>query len=54
MTLPEFEELAAYWRKYPPAHLLLRAIAGFKNEDRRPNDLGGLLATLGKNGAGTF
>jgi hypothetical protein len=44
MTLVQYVDLAAYWRKCPPAHLLLRAAFGFTGEDRRKADLGSLLA----------
>ncbi len=43
MTLPQYAELAAYWRRFPPSHLLLRAALGFKPPDPAA-DLGALLA----------
>jgi hypothetical protein len=47
MTLPQYRELAAYWRKFPPAHVLLARLVGFKGGDGRINDLGELLAGFG-------
>ena len=44
MTLPQYRELAAYWRKYPPAHVLLARLMGLKGDNGSPNDLGELLA----------
>ena len=44
MTLPQYAALAAYWRRFPPAHLLIRAAFGFKPPDRAASDLGALLA----------
>jgi hypothetical protein len=50
MTIPQYLELAAYWRKYPPAHLLLRAALGYKANEPRTSDLGGLFAEAGDGG----
>lgn len=50
MTLPQYADLAAYWRKYPPIHLLVRATLGFTGEERRSADLGDLLAEVGPGG----
>lgn len=44
MTLPQYRELAAYWRRYPPAHLLLGKLLGFKAEERGSGNLSDLLA----------
>ncbi len=44
MTLPQYAELVAYWRKFPPTHLLLRAALGFGSPERDAGDLGALLA----------
>ncbi len=33
MTLPEALDLLKYWRKHPPAHLLLAALARFKPKE---------------------
>jgi hypothetical protein len=30
LTIPRYRALQRYWRDYPPAHLLLRALVGFK------------------------
>ncbi len=43
MTLPQYAQLAAYWRRFPPAHLLLRAALGFRPPEPAA-DLGALLA----------
>jgi phytoene dehydrogenase-like protein len=34
LTIPRYRALQNYWRDYPPAHLLLRALIGFKARDR--------------------
>ncbi|MGH6980091.1 MAG: hypothetical protein ACREFC_02690 [Stellaceae bacterium] len=34
MTIPRYRALKRYWEEYPPAHLLLRALAGYQR--RRP------------------
>lgn len=28
--MPRYRALARYWRQFPPVHLLLRALVGFK------------------------
>jgi hypothetical protein len=51
MTLPEYLELAAYWKKNPPLHLLIRAFLDYKGRDEtRTSDLGLLLADVGPEG----
>lgn len=30
LTMPRYRALLRYWQTYPPAHLLLRALVGFK------------------------
>jgi hypothetical protein len=30
LTIPRYRALQRYWRDYPPAHLLLRALIGIK------------------------
>jgi hypothetical protein len=47
MTLPQYRELAAYWRKFPPPHLLLTSLLVYKSSEKRTNDLGELLAGFG-------
>ncbi len=44
MTLPQYRELAAYWRKFPPAHLVLQAMTA--TPDSRPGDIGALLDVM--------
>jgi hypothetical protein len=50
MTLPQYRELAAYWQKFPPIHLLIWKILGYKAGEQRTNDLGGLLAEAARGG----
>lgn len=51
MTLPDYLELAAYWKKNPPLHLLIRAFLDYKSRDEtRTSDLAQLLATVGPEG----
>lgn len=50
MTLPQFAELAAYWRKYPPLHLLLRSALAGKASPPPAGDLGALLAECAPGG----
>jgi hypothetical protein len=50
MTMPQYRELAAYWRKFPPAHLLLAKLLGFKAEGRGTNDLSDLVSRFGQAG----
>lgn len=39
MTLPEVEELCAYWGEFPPSHILLRGFVGFEGKrPGKPND----------------
>lgn len=33
MTLLEVEELAAYWHKHPPVHLLVAGFVGYRADD---------------------
>jgi len=49
MTLPQFQELAAYWTKNPPTHLLLRSMVGFGRETRTES-LADLMARIGPGG----
>src|ERR1700689_4600309 len=37
MDFPFIGELLEYWQKYPPSHLLLRAIAQFESKEDRGN-----------------
>ena len=46
MTLPEYQELAAYWRHHPPAHLLLGAL--FKPKREKRGNLADLFAHFGR------
>jgi hypothetical protein len=51
MTLPDYLELAAYWKKNPPLHLLIKAALGYKGVDEtRTSDLAELLAGAGSEG----
>jgi len=50
MTLPQYRELAAYWRRSPPTHLLLAKLLGFKAEDGGAGDLLELLAGSSRGG----
>jgi hypothetical protein len=47
MTLPQYRELAAYWQKFPPVHLILTRLLALKPGERKTNDLGELLAGFG-------
>ena len=33
MTLTQVEELAGYWHKHPPVHLLVAGFVGYRAED---------------------
>jgi hypothetical protein len=48
MTLPQYRDLAAYWRHCPPAHLILLALCGAKAPAAGGADLGSLMAALGR------
>jgi hypothetical protein len=50
MTIPQYLALAAYWRKYPPTHLLIGNLLGYKLHETTTESLAGLLATAGKEG----
>jgi hypothetical protein len=50
MTLPQYAELAAYWRKFPPIHLLLGKLLGYNPEEQRTNSLSDLFAQFGPGG----
>jgi hypothetical protein len=50
MTLPQFQELAAYWQKFPPIHLLLSHSVHYKENGNRTNDLSDLMAVFGRGG----
>jgi hypothetical protein len=50
MTLPQYRELAAYWQKFPPIHLLFSSPVAYKGDGRRTNDLSGLMAVFGRGG----
>ena len=39
MTLFQVEELASYWARHPPLHLLLAAYLGFGNHKQRSTPL---------------
>jgi hypothetical protein len=30
LTIPRYRALARYWREFPPVHVLLRALAGYR------------------------
>jgi hypothetical protein len=45
MTMQDFLALSAYWMKYPPTHVLLRAALGIGKKQKR--DLGDLLRRNG-------
>lgn len=51
LSLPQVEELYAYWAKHPPTHILVAAYMGIKpkGETRRPTeqDLSEFIAFLG-------
>ncbi|HWE72502.1 MAG TPA: hypothetical protein VG328_05025 [Stellaceae bacterium] len=44
MTLPQVTELLDYWRKHPPAHLLLAASLGLHETRERDEDFAALMA----------
>jgi hypothetical protein len=44
MDLNQYAALAAYWRRCPPTHLLLRAALGFAPQRQSAGDLSTLLA----------
>ncbi len=50
MTLPQYRELAAYWQKFPPIHLLFSKLLQYKDSARRTDDLSDLMAVFGKGG----
>ncbi len=50
MTMPQYRALAAYWRKFPPTHLLLAGMLGFKAEDRGAGNLSDLMSRFGQEG----
>jgi len=50
MTLPQYRELAAYWQKFPPIHLLFAKSLGYKGDGTRTNDLSDLMTVFGKGG----
>jgi hypothetical protein len=50
MTLPQYRELAAYWRKSPPVHLLFSNLVRYKGDGNRTNDLSDLISVFGKGG----
>jgi hypothetical protein len=50
MTLPQYRELAAYWRKFPPMHLLFSSVLRYKGETNGTNDMSDLMAVFGKGG----
>jgi hypothetical protein len=51
LTIPRYRALKRYWHDYPPVHLLLRALFGFKparqNEAASPFDALAALAPAG-------
>ncbi|HLI13477.1 MAG TPA: hypothetical protein VKY65_17940 [Alphaproteobacteria bacterium] len=46
MTLPRLAAFTRYWRKHPPTHLLLAAVAGHgaRPDEERGQDLSALVA----------
>lgn len=44
MTLPQVNELLAYWRTHPPVHLLLAAALGINDKREVPEDFATLMA----------
>jgi hypothetical protein len=50
MTLGQYQELAAYWLKFPPSHLLLRRMIGYKRHETGTTGLGELLSETGDGG----
>ena len=44
LTMPRYRALLRYWLTYPPAHLLLRALVGFKPPGAAPASFAGLAA----------
>jgi len=50
MTLPQYRELAAYWQKFPPMHLLFTKFLRYKGDGNRTNDLSDLVAVFGEGG----
>jgi hypothetical protein len=44
MTLPQVQELLAYWRAHPPLHLLLAAALGMHEKRAREDDFAALMA----------
>jgi hypothetical protein len=50
MTLPQYRELAAYWERFPPIHLLLAKLVQYKGNDSRTKDVSDLMALFGQGG----
>jgi hypothetical protein len=50
LTIPRYRALVRYWRDYPPAHLLLRALVGFKSSRAAPPASFEMLAALAPGG----
>ena len=48
MTLPQYRELAAYWQKFPPIHLLFSRLLQYKGDEKGTGNLGDLFAGFGK------
>lgn len=44
MTLPQVDELLAYWRAHPPVHLMLAAALGRHEKREPPEDFAALMA----------
>ena len=47
MTLPQVEELFAYWAAHPPLHLIAAAYLGIKPKPPRPASMAEILALPG-------
>lgn len=53
MTCEEADRMMAYWRRWPPTHVLLRGYVGFKPADDAPSSsLEDVREIAGKLGAG--
>jgi len=50
LTIPRYRALRRHWEEYPPAHLLLRALAGFQPRKTATPDSFATLAALAPGG----
>lgn len=50
LTIPRYRALKRYWDDFPPAHLLLRALAGYQPRKTAPADSFAALAALAPDG----